>query len=104
MIESALDPEFSLKMKEVNKIYANFPAILEKTEQDGSLARIHDTASTIFLSEMNFAIQGNLSRTQATQQRQKAERAQGSPGNEPVHLQGEPEDDLHERARPNLEH
>lgn len=68
MTDSALDPEFSLKMKEVNKIYANFPAILEKTEQDGTLTRIYNTASDIFMSEMNFAIQGNINRTEETEQ------------------------------------
>lgn len=78
--------DFSIKMNEVNKIFANFPAILEKTESDGTLSLIHRTILNVFVSETHYAVQGSLKRTKETEQRQKCNRAKRTIGNKPPYL------------------
>ena len=55
-------PDFTMKMRDAAKVYNNFSAILEKTEIDGNLNRIHTMITEILGSELHFAFKGWLNR------------------------------------------
>ena len=60
-----------INAREVGKVFSNFPAILEKTERDGSLQLLATTARQILIKERTFAKNGNINRTTETSKRGK---------------------------------
>jgi len=86
--------EFVKRLREETRIYNNFPGIIEKVERDGHLNSIFTTISTIFLSEMDFAITRRLIRAQANEDQKHASRYQEAAGDQSVHLQGKSQADF----------